>query len=326
MKSNIYFAFAVVGALSLSACGGFKTNRLKIARQGGASQAQQKEMASFQARGGCLNLEAVVDFYKKSNESSLARISVRDIIVGKEASSTLLPALLKARPLEIQIDPASVLGGRFPLQVVTQVDCTSVEMMDESGKVQTFQILKNRNVSSSHVRPEPKRARPSDKSRQKPSPIAQKTPLKSISQKELSDYSPNTLLLLGASGEKWIYRFNINNKSLEIRFYQTLRDVKGCASLSGARVQEIYDVVLLSDKADAVRVSDDILSALKTLGVAVPEKPAEKTTATKAQQQNRRKTSQELQKSFKQLTTDQYIYISKQLSSDKIKAPACGNN
>lgn len=326
MKSNIYLAFAVVGTLTLSACGGFKTNRVKIARGGTVTQAQQKEFAKFQAPGGCLSLEAVVDYYKKSGESRLARMSVRDIVIGKEASSSLLPALLKARPLEIQIDPATTIGDRFPLQVVTQTDCTSVEMIDENGKTQTLQILKNRNVTANTVRAEPKRARPADKSRQRPSSTAQKTPIRSISQKDVSDYSPTTLLLQGQNGEKWIYRFNVVTKSLEIRLYQTLGNVKGCASLTGARVQEVYDVVLLSDKADAVRISEDVLSALKSMGVAVPEKNAPKTTVAKTQQQNRRKTSQDLQKASQQLTTDQYIYISKQLSSDKIKAPVCSNN
>lgn len=327
MKSNIYIAFAVVGVFVLSACGGYKSNRIPITRGTAATSAQQKEMANFQARSGCLNLEAVADFYKKSGDSRLARISVRDIVVGKADSSALLPALLKARPLEIQIDSAPTLVDRFPLKIVTQNDCTSVEMVDENGKTQTFQVLKNRVVAVKQaVRPEPNRARPTSKMRQAPISTATKSQPKSISQNAISEYLPQTLLLQGQNGEKWIYRFNVTTKNLEIRLYQTLQNVKNCTALSGARVQEVYDVVLLSDRADSVRISTDVLTALKTLGVAVPEKPAPKNTATKYQKQTRRNNNQDLQKSSEQLTTDQYLYISNQLSSDKIKTPACGGN
>lgn len=328
MKSQIYLALAVFSALTLSACGNQKSQRIPITRGGPGTAAQQKEMASFQARGGCLNLEAVVDFYKNAKAPQLARISVRDIVISKQQSTALLPALLKARPIEIQIDAPAIVSESFPLQVVKQTDCTSVEILDENGKSQTLQIIKNREVSASAARPEATRPRPTDKPRQQATGKVQRGLPTAIAQKEVSAYLPNTLLLQAPNGEKWVYRFNVSSKSLEISFYRTLGEVKGCASLKGTRVQEIYDVALLSNnKSDSIRVSSDILDALKTLGTYVPEKTDSKKAAKSGTQQKpRRKMNNDLQKTFQMMSTDQYIFIAKQLASDKIKAPACGGN
>lgn len=325
MKLHISIVGVVVGVLTLVACGNQKNQRIPIRRTAATAQSQSNKMAFTHANGGCLSLTAVVDYYTKTEAAKLARLSVRDIAIDdKEQSPKVLPNLLKARPLAIEVDTAANIIHYLPIQFVKQNDCSTVEFKDESGKIQTFQILKAEQLRSRSTR-----SRPSNRIRPVPNPraVKQLPGQTAVQQQVRSEYSPTSLALLAPNGEKWIFQVNMVTKNLIIRVYTTLTDVKSCAKLNNVRIQEVYDLVLLSDKPEKVRVSDDVLTAVKTLGLTVPvtaapltkgkQKAANQTTSSRANPNSVN------DKTYQQLNSDFYAFLAQQLLSDKIVAPGC---
>lgn len=327
MKSNILIL--IVLSLVVSACSSDKRQRLSLAKRNlGRSSLQAQEKMSFAHEKGCLNLEALIKFYKR-DASQAGRITVRDITTGSEEDDkNILPALIKERPLELELTSVTDLDLYFPLKIVKQTECESVEMVDANGKTQTFRIEKNREIKNKkektdaeiqvEERRRSKRAQPNPKARKKLPPEVQKASLK--------EYFPDNLLLVGDNGEKWSYKLDIQTKNLTVTSYNTIETLENCPQVKNLRFKEVYDVSLVTEKAEGIRVSANVLTALSDLGLLVPENVDKSVVKPKAKQQKepaKKVVKPAPNQHARSLTSDQYTYLAKQLLSDSVKAPAC---
>jgi len=327
MKFNILILIVVV--LAVSACSTDKRQRLSLAKRNlGRDSVQTQEKMSFAFEKGCLNLEALMKFYKR-DASQAGRITVRDITTGSaENDDNILPALIKERPLELALTSVANLDQYFPLKIIKQTECESVEIMDADGKIQTLRIEKNREVKKTKMDSDIQvNERRRTNNRPQPNPKARKKLPPQVEKASLKEYFPDHLLLVGDNGEKWSYKLDIRTKNLTVTTYKTVESLKNCPEVKNLRIKEVYDVSLVTEKAEGIRVSANVLTALSDLGLLIPEK-VDKTVVKPAKTKQRKEPAKTIVKPMatqhaRSLTSDQYSYLAKQLLSDSVKAPAC---